>query len=191
MPSTSTDRSVDVVIVGDGPAGCSLAVSSRRRDVDVVLVGPDEPWERTYGTWVDDLDDAEAFTATDTATLFSSILSTIAVHTTRSQDLDRAYGVFDNQVLRSRLRDGIEHLTATATDVRTGTGGHHVVKLSDGSQLLARVVIDTTGWPSSFARRAQGSAPAWQTAMGVVLDSPPPGDLGRAASTVSSTSQPS
>jgi lycopene beta-cyclase len=180
MPSTSTDRSVDVVIVGDGPAGCSLAVSCRRRDVDVVLVGPDEPWEHTYGTWIDDLDDAEAFTAADTATLFSSTLATIAVHTTRSQDLDRAYGVFDNQVLRAGLRDGIEHLTATATDVRSGTGGHHVVELSDGSRLRARVVIDTTGWPSSFARRAQGSAPAWQTAMGVVLDRPPPGDLGRA-----------
>jgi lycopene beta-cyclase len=180
MPSTSPDRCVDVVIIGDGPAGCALATSCGRRGVDVLLVGPDEPWEHTYGTWIDDLDDAEAFAAGDTATLFSSVLASMSVHTTGARDLDRAYGVFDNLALRARLRDGIEHLTATATDVRTRTGGHHVVDLSDGTRLQARVVIDTTGWPSSFARRPSGSAPAWQTAMGVVLDSPPTGDLGRA-----------
>jgi lycopene beta-cyclase len=171
---------VDVLIIGDGPAGCALAASSRRRDVDVLLVGPDEPWDHTYGTWIDDLDGVEAFAADGTATLFSSMLATISVHTTGSRDLDRAYGVFDNQALKARLRDGIEHLTATATDVRARDGARHTVELSDGSTLRARVVIDTAGWPSSFARRPSGPAPAWQTAMGVVLESPPPGDLGRA-----------
>ena len=180
MPSTIPDRCVDVVIIGDGPAGCALAASCSRRDVDVLLVGPDEPWDHTYGTWIDDLDDVEAFDADDTATLFSSVLASMSVHTTGSRVLDRAYGVLDNHALRTRLRDGIEHQTATASDVRARDGARHAVDLSDGSRLRARVVIDTTGWPSSFARRASGPAPAWQTAMGVVLESPPPGDLGRA-----------
>ncbi len=181
MPSTTPDRCVDVVIIGDGPAGCALAASCRRRDVEVLLVGPDEPWEHTYGTWIDDLDDAEAFAAGghSDAVLVDAGLD-VRPHEQLSGPRPGVRRLRQSRALRARLRDGIDHLTATATDVRTRTGGHHVVELSDGSRLQARVVIDTTGWPSSFARRPSGPAPAWQTAMGVVLESPPPGDLGRA-----------
>jgi lycopene beta-cyclase len=180
MPSTPPDRPVDVAIIGDGPAGCALAAACCRRDLDVVLVGPGRPWDHTYGTWIDDLDDAEAFAAGDASTLFSSTLESISVHTNSSRDLDRAYGVFDNHALKARLSDGIEHLETAAKNVRVRDGARRAVELSDGSTLRARVVIDTTGWPSSFARRPSGAAPAWQTAMGVVLRSPPTGDLGRA-----------
>jgi lycopene beta-cyclase len=180
MSSTPPVRSVDVLIVGDGPAGSALALSCRRRNIDVVLVGPNQPWDHTYGTWVDDLDGAEAFEGEDTSTLFTSVLPTIAVHAIGSRELERAYGVFDNNALKALLRVGVEHHGTTVTEVRSPDSGQHVVELSDGSHLLARVVVDTTGWPSSFARRASGTAPAWQTAMGVVLDSPPPGDLGTA-----------
>jgi lycopene beta-cyclase len=45
----------------------------------------------------------------------------------------------------------------------------------------ARLVLDATGWPPQFAgRRDRDRQPAWQTALGVVLAEPPPGDLGRA-----------
>lgn len=175
-------RPIDVVVVGDGPAGSALALACRRRDLDVLLVGPGQRWEPTFGAWIDDLDGVEAFRSTDgadhAATVFSSTLPSMAVYTVRAQQVVRPYGVFDNEALEDRLRNGIEHHIAMATDLRSAGSGRHVVELSDGTALSARLIVDTTGWPSSFARRAPGPAPAWQTAMGVVLDRPPPGDLG-------------
>ena len=54
----------------------------------------------------------------------------------------------------------------------------HRLELVDTSIIVARVVIDATGWPARFARHDSERAPAWQTALGVVLSEPPPGDLG-------------
>jgi lycopene beta-cyclase len=176
---TGPHRGVDVAVVGDGPAGSALAAACRSRGVDVVLIGPDEDWSATYSTWIDDLDGVEAAGA-DVGDLLGEHVSTIAVFADRPVSLERPYGIFDNSILRSRLRDGVDHLTAKVVAVRSPTGEHHRVALADGSDLQARLVIDTSGWPSKFARPGDGAPPAWQTAMGVVLAEPPPGDLGRA-----------
>jgi lycopene beta-cyclase len=68
------------------------------------------------------------------------------------------------------------------TDVvgaRVGSGDLHRIDLDTGEAVRARVVVDATGWPARFARQAGVQAPAWQTALGVVLAEPPDGDLGR------------
>lgn len=166
-------RSVDVVVIGDGPAGSALAAACGRRGLDVVLAGPDEAWSATYCSWIDDLDGVEGI---DADAVFSVRVESIAVYADRQVELDRAYGVFDNAALRGALRAGDEHLHARVVDV---VGGRRVV-LDDGSVLNAGIVVDASGWPSSFAKLADTTAPAWQTAIGVVLSDPPAGDLGRA-----------
>jgi lycopene beta-cyclase len=174
-------RSVDVVVIGDGPGGSALAAACAHRGVDVVLVGPDEPWAATYATWVDDLAgiDLDGMGLIDPAAVLRSIHPTIAAHTDRAHELSRPYGVIDNDALRTVLRTGVEHVIDRAIDVRDGTP--HRVELLGGGTITARLVFDTTGWPATFARRMTGrAAPAWQTALGVVLDRPPDGDLGRA-----------
>ena len=176
---TRPQRGVDVVVIGDGPAGSALASSCVARDVDVVLVGPDEPWSATYSTWIDDLDAVEAV-GTDIGDLLGEQVSSIAVFTDQPVALHRPYGIFDNSALRSRLRDGVDHVSAKVAAVRSPRGELHTVVLVDGSELQARLVIDTSGWPSKFARPGDGAPPAWQTAMGVVLAEPPSGDLGSA-----------
>jgi lycopene beta-cyclase len=156
-----------VAVVGDGPAGSALAQALLQRGVDVILVGRDEPWTATYGTWADDVERAAVLGGTD---IWRHRLSSIAVRFTHRRIIDRAYGVVDNSRLRTVLRAGVEHRRASPT-------------LSDIPG--ARLTIDATGWPSTLAAvsthpTAHRSGPevAWQTAYGVVLMEPPVGALG-------------
>lgn len=175
---TDLARQVDVVVIGDGPAGSAVASACLARGVEVVLVGPDDAWNATYSAWIDDLDGVEVI-ADASEGVFGQRIETIEVHTRDTRELSRPYGVFDNGVLRSMLRAGVEHLTGKVADVRSPRNDRHRVVLADGSELRARLVVDTSGWPSSFARLSGTTPPAWQTAIGVVLPEPPPGDLGR------------
>ena len=175
---TNPPRHVDLVVIGDGPAGSALACACRARDVDVVLIGPDDEWNATYSTWIDDLQGVEAV-GDHIDDVLGQRLETIAVYTAQSVEIARPYGVFDNAKLRACLRDGVEHMSGKVVDVRSPHGDRHRVVSADGSELRARLVVDTSGWPSSFARLTGTTPPAWQTAIGVVLTEPPTGDLGR------------
>lgn len=169
-------RAVDLVVVGDGPAGSALANAAAALRVGTVLVGPDDPWTATYATWIDDL------AGVPRAKQFvGRVVTEIDAHADRSVTLHRLYGILDNGRLRDILRENVEHVTDRVTDVvPNAAGGRHVVQLAGGARFDARVVVDTSGWPATFARRlTNGPAPAWQTAMGVVLPEPPSGDLGR------------
>lgn len=171
-------RIVDLVIIGDGPAGSALARAATSLHVDAVLVGPDDPWSATYATWVDDLT-----TVARSEEFIGRVVTEIDAHGDRSITLQRPYGIIDNQRLRQALRDEVEHLADRVVDVRPGAGprsSHEVHLAGHATPLAARVVVDTSGWPATFARRlTNGPAPAWQTAIGVVLREPPDGDLGR------------
>ena len=180
-----TSALVDVVIVGDGPAGSALAQGCARRGLSTCLVGPDADWEATYGCWVDDLaaPGVGVLGLDDTSTWFVQVLDTIRVVGDSTHDLVRPYGVIDNPSLRATLRDGVDHRAGHVERVEVGADQHRVV-LARGPELSARLVIDAAGWPSRFApasaRSSNATQPAWQTALGVVLAAPPDGDLGTA-----------
>lgn len=169
-------RSADVVVIGDGPAGSALAAACHRRNVDVVLVGADDPWTATYATWIDDLDGVDL---PDLAAVLETRLDAVWVHADEAIEVQRAYGVFDNDVLRRHLRSGLEHVAGRVRAVHADVQGRQRIIFHDGNEVSARLVVDATGWPSSFARHDGDATPAWQTALGVVLAEPPQGDLGR------------
>ncbi|MEP6298036.1 MAG: lycopene cyclase family protein, partial [Ilumatobacter sp.] len=153
----------DVAVIGDGPAGSALAAALRRHGIDAVLVGPDEPWTATYTTWADDVDGLDLLAGAD---VWAHRFGRITVRFGRTHEVERPYGVFDNELLRRHLRSGVRHVTAT---------------IDDASVVGARLVVDATGWPSKISGptgSASGEEPAWQTAIGIVLPAPPPGALG-------------
>lgn len=157
----------DVVVVGDGPAGSALAAALRRQGVDVALVGLDEPWTATYTTWADDIDALDLLAGAD---VWAHRFDRITVRFGRTHEVDRPYGVFDNEALRQHLRTGVRHVTA---------------RVDDASDVSARLVVDATGWPSKLSEPTVSVSVsvervAWQTAFGVVLPAPPTGALGAA-----------
>jgi lycopene beta-cyclase len=179
----STRSTVDLVVIGDGPAGSALAAAATQRGLSTVLVGPDADWSATYGCWQDDLDGlaGRLHPAGDAAAWFARLVPAIAVHAGRPRLLERPYGVLDNGALREDLRRGVEHRTAHVERVERAPR-HHRVVLARGDEIEARLVVDAAGWPSRFApeaaRSRRAARPAWQTAVGVVLREPPAGDLG-------------
>jgi lycopene beta-cyclase len=176
-------RSADVVVIGDGPAGSALARAAANSGADTVLVGVDADWTATYSTWLDDLEPVAALIDVDA--VIGRRCSAVWTHAAEPQQIARAYGVVDNRALRDRLRDGVDHVVAEVTSVEPGP--EPVVVVRGGERLRTRLVVDATGWPATFAGRGSlgravgraRSAPAWQTAIGVVLPDAPDGDLGR------------
>jgi lycopene beta-cyclase len=182
------DDHVDVAVIGDGPAGSALAQQCRRAGVDVVLVGDDAAWSATYSTWTDDLADPSLAVSSpggllDVDAVVATSSAEVWAYGARAHRLRRTYATFDNALLQPALRHGVNHRLARVTDVVTARvadrEGHRLV-LDTGETVRARVVVDATGWPGRFARSSATRAPAWQTALGVVLAEPPQGDLGRA-----------
>jgi len=169
-----TARSVDVVVIGDGPAGSALAAACHRIGIDVALVGADDPWSATYATWIDDL---EGVALVDP--VLETHLDSVWVHADEAIEVARAYGVFGNEALRRDLRVALDHVVGRVRTVHPVARGRQRVRLDNGAEVSARLVIDAAGWPSSFAKRLDDAPPAWQTALGVVLAEPPEGDLGR------------
>ncbi|BAN02692.1 lycopene cyclase family protein [Ilumatobacter coccineus] len=173
-------RQVDVVVIGDGPAGSALAAALVRRGGDVVLVGADAPWRATYGTWADDVD---AITWFDTNSIWAQRFESIAVDAGGRRCLERPYGVIDNAALRATLRNDVDHHRAHVSEIALAPAGSNErdrVVTSDDDVLEARLVVDATGWPGWAADGPGPSEPSppRQTAFGVVFAEPPAGRLG-------------
>lgn len=176
------DGIVDVVIIGDGPAGSALALACRRADVDVLLVGDDAEWSATYSSWIDDLVEPSWPALIDVEAVVAQSSAEVWAYGAREHVLRRPYATLDNASLRSALRHDVPHRCARVTEVVTGAVGGvegHRVELDGGGTVRARIVVDATGWPARFARRGADHPAAWQTALGVVLAEPPAGELGR------------
>jgi len=171
-----TARSVDFAVIGDDPAGTALAQGCVRLGGDVALIGDDDPWRATYATWVDDLPVGLVGNPTDVLASISDHVHVQAVHT---RQIERAYGVFDNEALRQKLRDGVDHVAGRVDTVSaTDSAERQLVMTETGHEVSARFVVDATGWPPSFAPAKVAEPRAWQTAFGVVLPVAPAGALG-------------
>jgi len=138
---------VEVVVLGLGPAGRALASACAARGLAVTAVDPrpELPWRAIYGAWQDELPAAVPLAATVQRPL---------TWTTRAQYLDRPYCVLDTPALQRSMDLSRVHVHAA----RAAADGR---ALDDGTPLTARVVIDARGAP------ARGRTQ--QTAYGVLV----------------------
>lgn len=145
-----------------------------KRNVDVVVISPSASWHATYGSWRDDVADAELGAPLES--VLRGSWNTVRVVGNREHLLQRPYVVFDNSRLRAALMrevhviddivndPGNDIVHNIAHDVSHG-GDTSTIRMASGSLVEVALVIDATG--SRPMQRGGGGA---QTAYGLTVD---------------------
>lgn len=170
---------VDVIVLGAGPAGSGMARGLVKRGCAVVLVdpAPDRPWPNRYGAWTDELD---ALGLRDVASQ-TWPRSELVLPNGGIRTLERGYASIDGARLRRALTPDVPVVDGRAERIDHDDRGSRL-RLADGRDLEARVVIDATGHRSAFVDRSGPAPTAWQVAYGMGLNdvqSPYPTDAMR------------
>ncbi|MEO1620622.1 MAG: lycopene cyclase family protein, partial [Cyanobacteria bacterium J06632_3] len=174
----------DVLVIGSGPAGLSLATALEQRGLKVEGLSPaapSEPWPNTYGIWADEL---EALGMQDF--LWHRWQKTIVHMGKEPIPLNRDYGLIDREKLQGHWLNQSEHHginwhLAKAVSVTHGPKRSEVVD-ETGKTYSARLVIDTSGHHPALLKRVAPTKPtAYQAAYGIVgrFSAPPiePGQM--------------
>lgn len=160
----------DVLVIGSGPAGTIIAAALAAQGVKVggLTASPlREVWANTYGIWRDEL---EALGLTD---LLGHCWENCVSYFGKGEvNHHRAYGLFDKVKLQNYLlakceAGGVEWHQGKATNIEHDRE-RSIVTTVAGETLRARVVIDASGHNSTFIKRQDRGAVAFQTAYGIV-----------------------
>ena len=177
---------IDVLVLGAGPAALCIAAALCDRGVTVQGLAPEDPacpWPNTYGIWGPEVDQLGlqhllGHRWHDTRSYFGDRLSTAAT----SHGID--YGLFDKTALQQHWwrpcqSAGMRWARGRAVAVEHDDDGS-VVFTETGERLRARLVIDASGHHSPFVKRPDEGPVAGQAAYGIVgRFSAPPVDLGQ------------
>ena len=142
---------LDVLVLGAGPAGVALAAACARVGLSVAVLAPDPeaPWIPNYGAWAAELPDGWRGWA---AAEWPEVV--VHIDGARRHVLPGPYVKVDGRRLQASL-------LAAVPDRRRGTA-------EDAP--TARVVVDTTGAESPRVPRRGRADPGWQLAWGEVLE---------------------
>ena len=174
----------DVLIIGSGPAGLSLAAALGEQGLQVEglsATDPTKPWPNIYGIWADEL---EKLGLTE---FLGHHWQNTVVHMGQGEvPLNREYGLLNREKLQGHwLTQGQQHRVkwhqGKAAAV-THSAQRSEVTDTAGHVYSAQLVIDTSGHhPALIRRTAQTKSIAYQSAYGVVgrFSSPPitPGQM--------------
>ncbi len=137
----------DVLVIGSGPAGLSLATALEQRGLKVEGLSPIEPatpWPNTYGIWVDEI---EALGMSKY--LWQRWKNTVAYMGSGAIPLNREYGLIDRETLQGdwlsqSQHHGIKWHQGKAANVSHGAKRSEVTDEA-GNTYSARLVVDTSG----------------------------------------------
>ena len=168
-------NSLDVLVLGGGPAALSIASELVQRGVAVAGIAPDpidSPWPNTYGIWVRELEDLGLdhllqHRWSDTVSHFGS---------GGSADQDQPtchgtdYGLLNRKALQQHWLNRCDGMTWHRDHVRCLDPGPDVttVTCASGLEFTGRLVIDASGANSPRIRRPDRGLVAGQAAYGVV-----------------------
>lgn len=185
-PKPRGGMSIEVLVIGAGPAALCLASALAERGVQVQGVAPDDPaapWPNTYGIWGPEVDDLGlghllGHRWSDTRSYFGDGLSTAPV----AHGID--YGLFDKTALQQHWWRISQAAGVTWERGRVDAIEHNadgsIVITEAGERLQARLVIDASGHHSRFVKRPDEGPVAGQAAYGIVgRFSAPPVDPGQ------------
>ena len=183
----ANDATVDVLVVGAGPAGLAVAAEMASRGVSVGLIAPDTPFVNNYGVWLDEfeelgLTDCLLHKYDDALVWFNDRDPAAGI------GLNRAYG----QVCRRRLREkllarckaaGVRYAPGLVDQLKHGDAEKGELSVVSGAikrdggddvsfNMSAKVVVCGTGHNRDMLQYEDGPGPGWQTAYGIEVKMP-------------------
>ncbi|KAL2610837.1 hypothetical protein R1flu_022529 [Riccia fluitans] len=136
----------DLVVIGCGPAGVSLAAEAAKQGLNVGLVGPDLPFTNNYGVWEDEfaalgLENCIEQTWKDSAMYFESDTPLL---------IGRAYGRVDRHLLHEELLKrcadgGVQYLDTEVERISDADENGSTVMCSNGAMIRCRLVTVASG----------------------------------------------
>lgn len=173
QPLRLGDEHLDLVVMGCGPAGLSLAAESAKQGLTVGLVGPDMPFTNNYGVWEDE------FEALGLENCIEHVWKDTAVYLKSNEPLliGRAYGRVSRNLLHEELlkrcaEAGVLYLNSKVEKITEASDGHSVLSCENGVTIPCRLVTVASGAASGkfLQYEIDGPPVGVQTAYGMEVE---------------------
>ncbi|XP_047307972.1 capsanthin/capsorubin synthase, chromoplastic-like [Impatiens glandulifera] len=168
-----SDRSrFDAIVIGSGPSGLRLAslISSYGIKVCVVDPSPLSMWSNNYGGWVDEFEAVGLEDCLDK----TWGLASVCLNANKTKYLDRPYGRVNRKLLKEKLLEqcvtnGVKFLTAKVWEINHKEFESCIV-CNDGNKIIGSLIIDTSGFGSSFVEYDKPRNHGFQIAHGILAE---------------------
>ncbi|XP_057956555.1 capsanthin/capsorubin synthase, chromoplastic-like [Malania oleifera] len=162
----------DVIVIGAGPAGLRLAelVSSHGVRACCIDPSPRAMWLNNYGVWVDEFESLRLQDCLDKTWPMTCVF----INDHKTKYLDRAYGRVGRKELKTKLlqgciANGVKFHKAKVWEVK-----HRefvsLVKCDDGKELKGSLIVDASGFASTFIEYNKPRNHGYQIAHGILVE---------------------
>ncbi|KAM0045289.1 putative neoxanthin synthase [Helianthus debilis subsp. tardiflorus] len=168
----STKARLDVIVIGAGPAGLCLAERVARHGVRVCCIDPDplSMWPNNYGAWVDEL----SCLGLDSCFDKTWPMASVHVDDYKTKYLDRPYGRINRKMLKMKLISGCVSNGVKFHKGKVWKVNHQEFESSvvcdDGNEFKASLIVDASGFASSFVEYDKPRNHGYQIAHGILAE---------------------
>ncbi|XP_077247918.1 lycopene beta/epsilon cyclase protein isoform X2 [Tasmannia lanceolata] len=172
-PISMGDSLLDLVVIGCGPAGLSLAAESAKEGLSVGLIGPDLPFTNNYGVWEDEFKDLGL------GRCIEHVWQDTIVYLDSDDPIliGRAYGRVSRHLLHEELlercfKSGVVYLNSKVEKIIEASDGHSFVACENDIMVPCRLAIVASGAASGKLLQYEVGGPqvSVQTAYGVEVE---------------------
>ncbi|GFP87579.1 lycopene epsilon cyclase chloroplastic [Phtheirospermum japonicum] len=165
------DNVLDLVVIGCGPAGLTLAAESAKLGLNVGLVGPDLPFTNNYGVWEDEFKDLGLERCID------HVWRDTIVYLDENDPIfiGRAYGrvsrhLLHEELLKRCVESGVSYLNTKVERVFEASSGHRLVKCEGNIVIPCRLAVASGASGKLLEYEVGGPRVSVQTAYGVEVE---------------------
>ncbi|KAL3615830.1 hypothetical protein CASFOL_040124 [Castilleja foliolosa] len=162
----------DLIVIGAGPAGLRLAEQVSKHGIKVCCLDPSplSMWPNNYGVWVDEFESLGLEECLDK----TWPLTTIHINDQKTKYLDRAYGRVNRKEFKIKLLSNCVANCVTFHKAKVWKVEHgefeSSVACDDGTELKASLVVDASGFTSSFVEYDKPRNLGYQIAHGILAE---------------------
>nr|XP_010938743.1 lycopene epsilon cyclase, chloroplastic isoform X1 [Elaeis guineensis] len=172
-PISAGDSMLDLIVIGCGPAGLSLAAESAKKGLKVGLIGPDLPFTNNYGVWEDE------FKGLGLESCIEHVWRDTIVYLDNDNPIlvGRAYGRVSRHLLHEELlrrchESGVTYLNSKVEKIIEASDGCSLVACERDLMIPCRLVIVASGAASGKLLQYEVGGPSIsvQTAYGMEVE---------------------